>query len=482
MKKRLLALILAGILTASLSSCIYTGKKPEKTGPEGTEPHQTQNPTNSDPSSLLFEDRDEAVYVTASSLNLRQSTASTAGAIQVSQFTKLRRVKYSQTWSVVEHEGKTYYAASEYLTNEDLMAENFTACDETVMYANSNLNLRQFPSAESYSPKKGAVVANDQVIVVARSNNTTWVKIKNPAEDADLPFVFVNSKYLSTTPVGSGTVDLDALQFKSYDPAVTMYVTGDQLKLRNEPSLNGDEVGTLVKGNAVIVVAVAQVADADGITWARLSIPNKVEAGDPQTYSTGYASTKFLSVTPVGAAVTLADMLTQYPNFAARDMNVFAVGGYNVRTTPAFEDDNIAAVTLAQKTPVKVVARANAADADGILWYMIQCKDAENKDVFLFVSGKALTPDPDGKEAPLLLEDLLALYTGFTAEESTKTVTGEAGANCYSAPSTTGTKALTLAKGASVTVVAKGTANGAEWYVIRTESGLYYFAGATLFG
>ena len=70
-------------------------------------------------SAPAMEARDETVYVKATTLNLRVSPAPGAAVLAApANGTALKRTGDNGTWSQVEYEGKTCYAASTYLTTE----------------------------------------------------------------------------------------------------------------------------------------------------------------------------------------------------------------------------------------------------------------------------------------------------------------------------------------------------------------------------
>ena len=70
-------------------------------------------------SAPAMEARDETVYVKATTLNLRVSPAPGAAVLAApANGTALKRTGDNGTWSQVEYEGKTCYAASAYLTTE----------------------------------------------------------------------------------------------------------------------------------------------------------------------------------------------------------------------------------------------------------------------------------------------------------------------------------------------------------------------------
>ena len=90
---------------------------------------------------IVFEDVDETVYVSnsVSTLVLRSSTdfdSDDNKAAWISTGTELKRTGYHEEWSRVEHEGKTLYCSSKYLTKVDPSPEitiEFTKVNEKVV-------------------------------------------------------------------------------------------------------------------------------------------------------------------------------------------------------------------------------------------------------------------------------------------------------------------------------------------------------------
>ena len=129
MKKRIVALLLAGILTASLASCTTTKDRENSTG--GTENVQTRDPNangnNGTPIvTVTWQEVNETVYVTASSVTLVgvENTSQTAKA---SQMDRLTRVKIgSNGKSVVVKDNVQYTVDTKSVTAEDLLGEGFT--------------------------------------------------------------------------------------------------------------------------------------------------------------------------------------------------------------------------------------------------------------------------------------------------------------------------------------------------------------------
>lgn len=477
MKKRILALLLAGLLTASFTSCITTSSKdPKETKTEQLETRGQNDPVV-DPTKEVYQTVDETVYVTTGTLNLRTSTTSTVGAKQVKQLTELHRVKYSASWSVVEYEGTQYYAASKYLTTDDVFGRDFAPCTPVTMYvATDSLNMRKYPSSDSsFSSIMGGLKQGDAVTVVATGGNWSKIRVEVPAANEGDPATtaeyFVYSKYLSLTQTKAQEIDYSVF---TDCPEKIMYVTGS-LYLRAAPTLDanlGVVIDTLAKGQTVTVVATGRRED---INWCKIKVADKVKEGDPQTYSFYYASSKYLSATEGSTAMTLTDMLNEYPTFTASSVNMFATGTVNIRTSPSVEGSNNLAPDvkpLSKKDPVTVVATGKV---DDVKWAMIEYSTG----VFYFVSAKYLTTDPNGEATAMTKDELIDEYD--LTPVSNVLYIAKSKANCYSQPKVAETYAKQLAAGTQITVVAKGTVNGADWILFEEAGGALFFAGQSLF-
>ncbi|MBQ8433001.1 MAG: hypothetical protein IJX28_08980 [Clostridia bacterium] len=477
MKKRLLALLLAGLLTASMASCISGSSGNNSTGggtePPQTPPAQTAGVTQP-PITVTWQEVDDYVFVADVTLKLRVDMTTVAGAVDVAGATKLHRVKTSTSWSVVEYNGTQYYASNESITTEDLTGESFTTCAPTVMYATSGVNIRKYASSSapvSVTIGKGLQI-NDAVTVVATGEK--WSKIEYVNEDKTVSYYFVFSQYLSATKVDGSGVDYS--KFFTSCTETVMYVNVDSVYLRLHPikSDNSPVRDTLKLNDAVTVIGIG-TGEYEG--WSMVKYPDDVKEGDPQTYTNCYISNSCLTASQGGQEQTLESVLVLYPAFSkmeAKTLYVLASTPLNARKTPVFEGDNIGAI-LNPKAEVKVVA---SGVVDGSLCYIIEHDFGSGK--YLFVKAKFLTPNASGEPAPLSLADLLKEYTDFTACTA-QTVYATGKVNCYSAPASSDTVPATLAAGDQVTLVAKGSGSSSIWCIIQTADGICYFAGADFF-
>ncbi len=477
MKKRIVALLLAGLLSASvltMASCKKEAERPD--GQIGTTTTGTGIGWPPNEPSVVWTEVNETVYVTAA-----MSLTPVDGGEQttVKQMDILTRVRIgSDGRSVVVKNDKEYYATSRNLTNEDLEGYTFTPCNETWYVSSATLNVRRYASNASYSPIKGSYKHNDAVTVVAKG--TSWCKIQYSATEQ----YFVHMEFLSTTK----TVDPDDLSnypaFNDGTPT-TMYVNvgvvSGKVAYRKAPSKNATWLGDLPQDTAVTVVASNLV---DGKLWCkvRIQIAADPSTGTSATTVTAFISGDCLSETQGSAAAkTLEEMLDFYTDFTRTEgvLTRYITESTNIRSTPELisaeiEGNNIMA-TVQKATPVKVVAMANAADADGIVWAMIEYAEG----TYYFVSSKMLTTDPSGNPAAPTLSELLQTYQAFTAcTEKTVYVIGKV--NCNTTP-TNEANPKQLGAGEAVTVVAQGTIDSSTWYIFRTQSGELFFADSALF-
>lgn len=476
MKKRILALLLAGIMTASFASCISSSKDNEKTGPGGTEQRQTKAPTTAstqqkDPT-IQWKDEDDYVFTADATVKLRVSVDTVAGAVDVTGATKLHRIKSSTAWSMVEYNGAQYYVPNQSITTDDLTGESFTTCTPTTMYVNSAVSLRKYASSTApISVVIDSLAVNTEVIVVAKGES--WNKVKITNEDNTVSYYFVFAKYLSAEKVK------DYAEYFTPCNETKMYVTVDSVYLRTRPVTNDDTsiADYRVKGNEVIVVG---TGTGDYTAWSRIKVADAVKDGDPQTYSYYYISNSCISATQNGSPVTITldEFLSPYPAFTkceATYMYVLKDANIKTRKTPVFEGDKNIGTYLTSLTKVKVVA---SGIVDTYLCYVLELGEGD----FHFVTTTYLTPNADGTATAPTLDELLKKYKNFESVTAAS-VYATGVVNCYVTPEAADKVPLALKKGDNVTLVAKGKAGTAEeiWCIVKTEDGTFYFAAAERF-
>lgn len=486
MKKRIFALLLAGLLTASMTSCFQGTSDPHDTNPHQTLP-ETDPETDPD-APIIFTDVDETVYTLSDNVKLLTEMDSVVGAVTIKiKVTEMRRIKYHDTWSVVEYLGQQYYVLSDSLTNADLTGKNFTACADTTMYVTTDgLNIRKYASAQLES--LGTLSANETVTVVATGNG--WSKIRFTDKAGAEAFGFVKSEYLSATEY----VDPNKIDYSSYftacDPYKTMYVTADTLTIRFNAHADSNEMGTLQKDEAVTVIALATIGES---TWAkiRVVVPADKE-GDPDSVYLYYVNAKYLSEIKGGVPVTLEGVIEQWASIGFEKLEApvtmyICTESCWIRNTPEviaqyikqgdkeIENPDFNGVgNRVKKDALNVVALAPE-------WAIFTITDKETNEVgYYFVHRSVLTTNASGEPAPLSLEELLASNPGFTAcETEGKKLYATASVNCYVSAKTSDNPAAVLTAGTQVTLAA--TSELGNWYIVKTADGVYYFVGAQFF-
>lgn len=491
MKKRIFALLLAGLLTTSMVSCFNgTSDDPGDTKPQQTLPNgdQETDPDTDPIASVTFEDVDETVYTIDENVKLLTEMDSVVGAVIIkTKVTEMRRIKYHDTWSVVEYLGQQYYVKTDDVTNADLMGKNFTACADKTMYVTTDgLNIRKYASAKLES--LGTLSANETVTVVATGDG--WSKIKYTDKDGELIEGFVKSEYLSETEYE----DPNKIDFSSYftpcDPYKTMYVTADTLTIRGNAHADSTEKGTLEKDETVTVVALATIGES---TWAKIRIVVPADKdGDPDSVYLYYVNAKYLSEVKGGEVATLDDVIAQWSTLGFEKLDEAitmyictdscwirntpeVISQYIVENNKEIENPDFNGVgNRVKKDALNVVALSES-------WAIFTVADKDTGEIgYYFVHRSVLTTNPSGEPAPLSLEELLASNPGFTAcEADGKKLYTKQTVNCYVMAQTSETPAAVLASGTEVTLAA--TSELGNWYIIKTADGVYYFVGSQLF-
>ncbi|MBQ1261341.1 MAG: SH3 domain-containing protein [Clostridia bacterium] len=486
MKKRIFALLLAGLLAASMTSCFQGTSDPQDTNPQQTLPET--NPETDPDAPIIFTEVDETVYTLSDNVRLLTEMDSVVGAVVIkTKVTEMHRIKYHDTWSVVEYLGQQYYVLSDSVTNADLMGKSFTACADTTMYVTTDgLNIRKYASAKLES--LGTLSANETVTVVATGDG--WSKIKFTDKAGAEAFGFVKSEYLSATEyVDPNKIDYSA-SFTACNPYKTMYVTADTLTIRFNAHADSTEMGTLQKDEEVTVVALGTIGES---TWAkiRVVVPADKE-GDPDSVYLYYVNAKYLSEIKGGVPVTLEGVIEQWASIGFEKLEApvtmyICTDSCWIRNTPEviaqyikqgdkeIENPDFNGVgNRVKKDALNVVALSSE-------WAIFTITDKETNEVgYYFVHRSVLTTNASGEPAPLSLEELLASNSGFTAcETEGKKLYATASVNCYVSAKTSDNPAAVLTAGTQVTLAA--TSELGNWYIVKTADNVYYFVASHLF-
>ena len=473
MKNRILALLLAGLITASMVACTDTKRRDEGLGTGGTEEVQTKDPNSQDtpnnPSAVTWQDVNEQVYVISDKLTLTPVNGGTS--VTASQMNKLTRIKIgSNGQSIVEKDGVQYTVLSKSLSNEDLTGEFYEAVSpaQTMYVTTDGLNIRTYASAnDTFSKKVGdGLQLNDTVKVVAKG--TKWYMI----EHTDGKNYFVSAQYLSATIVK------DVNDLSNY-PTITDYPEGERktmyvialqsVNVRQAPNASADlvkdEDNVLLRDAEVMVYADITI---DGSNWSKVVYQGKMGVN-----VVGFVNSRYLSLNKGGVAqVTLDDILKDYDDFTRLDQpqTLYTMDSLNVRSTPEVingDNHNKIAGYAKKGESVKVVATGTN---KGTFWALVEYEEGK----FGFASYAYLTTDSSGNPAPASLSQLLAANPNFTEVTTQKTVYAKKDVSCPTSPQWEDTEKK-LNEGEAVTIVATAEIKYQTWYIYKTADGLYFF-------
>ena len=492
MKKRIVALLLAGLMTtAALASCRVqnNNNNPGGTEPDDTTPAQTTPAETTPPVTPTWQEVNKSIF-TINEVKLRQDATNAGAALaSIPKETELHCTKQSTSWYFVEYNGQQgYIAKTGSVTEINILGTDMVAVEggsKTMYVKTSTLNVRLYPcDNDSFSSKMGSYKLNDEVVVLA--TNGTWARVQY----AEGKIYYVSFAYLSETEVKdpNDTSIYEGL-FTAVEGKPTMYVDNvSQVKFRKAPNTGSDELLALSKGSAVTVLKTG-VVEGKNWTYAVVELPPQKE-GDGPSFVYGYVSSDCLSYT--NGAMDVDKLIAIYPMFTkteATTMYVLLDSAITIRSTPVFpgeDEDNSLSNPYSTTDSIKSLKILANGEVDGTKWYIVEYikKDGENSTVITgFIANgamKYLTSDPNGK-ATVTLEDLMLKYPGqFEKLQTPVTVTTKGLANCYGAPETTKEPLKQLAAGAQVTLVAKETGDFVTWALIQDAEGAYYFVNYSL--
>lgn len=478
MKKRLLALLLTGLIAMSAVACNNTSDNPnidDGTTTEATTPAPSDSSNPTDPNSG-YQIVDQVVYNLASTLNLRNAAntdnASIVGSVSFLQ--ELRRVKYSSEWSVVVYNGTEYYVSSAWLTSDYVPAEKFNPMTPVVMYV-----MTEKASALKYASLHDKLYTSetvmktykrgDMVKVVASAG--TWYQIEVAGN-----YYYVKAERFSTTkPITEEQLQEWANSFNAFNTPTTYYVSTEHANMRKYPS--SDDLSSILgnplnKGDAVKVLDIKEVG---GSTWAMIEV---TEGGINYNRFVHRGS---LTVS-MGGAATLDDLLAS-GNFERITPKTLYVNnnvkeGLKLRKTPDLnnnEDSNL--LPWAQwpkaKAALTIVAKGVGESSE---WYIVQFSDGN----YYFTTNYYLTPFADG--TPILTLEAIKADTNANINEITPTSKKILQDVSYFNTVKMDSAAGTYSAGQIVKVVASGTIynnNGAATvFIVEGDDGACFIVTA----
>ena len=479
LKRTVSLMILAGMLTAGLASCVVKGDG-EGSGevPSGSEPvyqittgsSEENNPTapTNDPSQVAYTAVDDIVYVSAASAAVKLVSDATQTK-NLAQLTELHRVGKASNWCKVEHEGQEYYIQTKNLTTDDIGEKTFVEPAEAkTLYNMGSVNIRKYASSNNAFSTVLATTGNDAVPVTVISESTLkgWTKVKATVDGKEHTG-YMYTKYLTSN--ASGEANDFSQHFTVLTPSARMYVSVGQVAVRERPYKDGEEMGVLKENASVTVLAKGTV---EGMEWC--AIEYETETYETMNY---FVAADCLSL--VGGSVEqLLAFYDQLEKFVEPKTFYISADRVNVRRTPAVIEGNISE-TLSKTNKVEAIAMGTFAESDGstsTTWCLVKTESGK----YGFVSYKFLTSNSDGTPAPAVLDlDFLMEKYGFTATTETNMKFKVADSGLYGEPTTT-VDCKKLAEGTAVKVVAQGettTVFGSKngWYIVEYQ-GYYYFA------
>ncbi len=485
MKKRILALLFAGLLTASLASCVSSGNQND---PDDTESRQyydsdqttvKEDNTTNPSSDLSWTSVDESVY-THTKVSLR-SEPKTSGEIlkTLEAETQLHRTKVNSKWSYVEtSDGTRGYVSNTYITATDILGGDFTSLGEAkTMYATEGVKVRLYPCTDDFSKQKGTYSKGDEVTVVA--TNGKWYKVKYKTEEnGTVLYYYVSASYLSETKGGT-SIDAGQYenQFTALETPVIKYTDAENLNLRSAPVVEKETIKYTFEKKG-IKVTVLKTGTVDGSNWSYVKATVDPEKeGDPAQTLYGYVKSMYLTDTISVENMTLDQILDTYSQFTKTTKTLYVVKEQKlvVRSTPVYikldVEENNYIDTLTECTKIEVVGKGTN---DGLDWYIIKTTE-ENVTRYRFISASATytTPNENG-EWQLTLDRLLDTYKNYTLLTTPKTITATAKANGYYKPVINKTVPYTLKVGETATLVAMESGSDPTWYVIQVGETLYF--------
>ena len=501
MKKRIVALLLAGLMTTTaLASCrAQNSGNPNGTEPDQTTPQVTQKPDNPDnpynpPTTWIEKTQD--VYTLKDVTLRKEANGTSANLGSIPKETKLTSTKYNANWYYVEYEGNQGYVAAKTnskpnVTEVNILGTDFVAIEggSKTMYVNTTtLYVRLYPSSDNnFSIQIGSYNLNDEVIVLA--TNDTWARIQYSETEQ----YYVAHTYLSDAPIEDPNIvpadELFTVISTNVESAPKMYVYGvDTAAVRKAPNIKAGQVTSLEKD---AIVKILRTIVIEGRKWMHVAVEIAAQKpGDDVDYDYGYISADCLAYN--NGSATLEELLEIYKEFTPKTQTMYILqeSSISVRNAPIFDGDKNILLSPKSGTDLKDIKTIEVL-AEGVVkdegtqkdykWYIVEYTQngGETSKVWRgFIGGTALdalTTDPSGKPT-VTLEDLLNDYPNeYEILETPLTVTTKELANCYGTPATTKVPLKELVADTTVTLVAVQKGYSTTWAVIQDSEGAYYF-------
>lgn len=502
MKKRIVALLLAGLMSATaLASCRVQNQNQHG----GTEPNQNP-PTNqttpgentNNPPAITWQEVDKNVY-SISDVKLRQEASGTSTALaSIAKETALHCTKQSTSWYYVEYGELKGYVSKASVTEINILGTDFVEITggSKVMYANAQtINVRLYPTDADFSTAVGSFKLNDEVTVVA--TNGAWHRVQY-IKNGEQKTYYVSAACLNDEKVkdpDDTTAYENLFTAVNGETGVEKYVKVDQggkVNFRKAPNTESTIIMSLSDG---VKVTVLKTGTVNGMEWSYIVV--RVESdkdGVPSEYKFGYISSDYLSNTT--GDMTLDDLLAHYPTFTKVEGGmmyyVLKEATITIRREPVFPADGEASNSLSNpqsgKTPdsIKAIKVVATGTVDGTRWFIVEFVKKEGDTETLirgFVGGKALeylTTDANGNPT-VTIEDLIAKYPQFTKLETPTNVTASKNANTYGTPDASGEVLGQITAGTTVKLVAQEAGAYATWYVVEDAEGKLLFVGKEFF-
>ena len=477
LKRTITLAILAAVLSANLVACVAEkdpGNNPSQTYTDenGNRVTQALDPS-SDPAKSEYTNVSRTVYLKKKST--LKPIDSKEKSITLEAPAKLECFAQSTEWYKVKYEGVEYYISRGRTTDDDIEEKTFEPCNKT-MYVTGSVNVRPYPSIESFSAAIGDRAKGDEVKVIKQSTEVGWSKVEYTNNGKTVQG-FIKTRYLTTNPTGQQSF---AENFTSFAEPKTVYVVADtKLSLRETPYLpddSGDGGGTLVGGEGVPrgtkLEAIAE-GTVDGVVWYKVIYQPSPSKPKVECYGVK----KYLSETMPSDTVDPEELIQRY-NFKKFDseLTAYPVGtSVNIRTVPTSDDNKselVGYVTTGQK--MTAIAYGKSVTSD-YLWCLVKLSDGK----YGFASYDYLTTSSEGKKSPLPLS-LDAMISSYGMTKINETKTSNDIVELRSTPDGKSSAISTKPKGTSMKLVAKGKVGINDWYIVEVD-GAYYFTIQNVF-